>query len=188
MWGIQRNCTLWIPVTLKTTIWRQKNSGSQTTTSKQQGDETHQGWEPKPYQASCRIWKPRPRRIVFLFPMDLIRIPNTTVCRATQRSFRTTSLVDTHKVTKYSIFNRHTHTPVVLVITPRAPVQTHLSQDRENSHHSNEGSNCFWRKTDDLQETTQGSGSNCAIIISSHILQFSTYKDCMMWYTIDHTS
>lgn len=41
---------------------------------------TDQCWEPKPYHASWRIWKPRPRRIVFLFPMERIRIPNTRVC------------------------------------------------------------------------------------------------------------
>lgn len=46
-------------------------------------DVTDQGWDPKPYHASWRIWKPRPSRIVFLFPMDRIRIPNTTVCRGT---------------------------------------------------------------------------------------------------------
>lgn len=40
---------------------------------------TDQGCEPKPYQASWRIWKPRPSRMVFLFPMDRIRMPNTTV-------------------------------------------------------------------------------------------------------------
>lgn len=44
---------------------------------------TDQGWEPKPYHASWRIWKPRPSRIVFLLPMDRISIPNTTVCRNT---------------------------------------------------------------------------------------------------------
>lgn len=37
------------------------------------GGQTHQGWEPKPYQASCSSWKPRPRRTVFLLPMVLIR-------------------------------------------------------------------------------------------------------------------
>lgn len=40
---------------------------------------TDQGWEPNPYHASWRIWKPRPSRIVFLFPIDRIRIPKTTV-------------------------------------------------------------------------------------------------------------
>lgn len=46
---------------------------------KQGVEVTDQGWEPKPYHASWRIWKPRPSRIVFLFPMERIRIPNTTV-------------------------------------------------------------------------------------------------------------
>lgn len=40
---------------------------------------TDQGWEPNPYHASWRIWKPRPSRMVFLFPIERIRIPKTTV-------------------------------------------------------------------------------------------------------------
>lgn len=47
--------------------------------SNQSARGTDQGWEPNPYHASWRIWKPRPSRIVFLFPIERIRIPNTTV-------------------------------------------------------------------------------------------------------------
>lgn len=54
--------------------------------------ETDQGWEPNPYHASWRIWKPRPSRIVFLFPIERIRIPNTTVWKG-QTLIRVESIV-----------------------------------------------------------------------------------------------
>lgn len=64
---------------------------------------TDQGWEPKPYHASWRIWKPRPSRIVFLFPIDLIKIPNTTVCGGRKHNPE-----NQHNIT-------HFQTPTVLV-------------------------------------------------------------------------
>lgn len=45
---------------------------------------SYQGCDPKPYQASCRIWKPSPNRMVFLFPIERMRIPNTTVWKEKQ--------------------------------------------------------------------------------------------------------
>lgn len=50
-----------------------------TVEGKQTGTNSYQGCDPKPYQASCRIWKPSPNRMVFLFPIERMRIPNTTV-------------------------------------------------------------------------------------------------------------
>lgn len=55
---------------------------------------TDQGWEPKPYQANWRIWNPRPSRIVFLFPMERIRIPRTTVLRISAHTH--THKLDSH--------------------------------------------------------------------------------------------
>lgn len=43
--------------------------------------EAYQAWDPKPYQANWNIWKPKPRRTVFLFPNDLIKMVRKTVCK-----------------------------------------------------------------------------------------------------------
>lgn len=57
--------------------------------------ESYQAWDPKPYQASWSIWKPKPRRTVFLFPSELINLLRKTVCKGKKTTLR--SHMSTHE-------------------------------------------------------------------------------------------
>lgn len=49
---------------------------------------TYQGSEPKPYHANCNIWNPRPNKMVFLFPIDLISKLKTMVWKKKKKIYR----------------------------------------------------------------------------------------------------